>query len=57
MTNYIPLLEMTNYFAKSLKIGKNVYIGTAAAFTNNNNRMSPKMIGVVVGDGAIVGGM
>jgi len=44
---YIPPLTM---------IGNNVFIGPAAAFTNDPYPMSPKMIGVVVEDGAIIGG-
>lgn len=44
---YIPPLTM---------IGKNVFIGPAAAFTNDPYPMSPRMIGVIVEDGAIIGG-
>jgi UDP-3-O-[3-hydroxymyristoyl] glucosamine N-acyltransferase len=44
---YIPPLTM---------IGKNVFIGPAAAFTNDPYPMSPRMVGVVVEDGAIIGG-
>ena len=44
---YIPPLTV---------IGRDVFIGPAAAFTNDPYPMSPKMIGVVVEDGAIIGG-
>src|ERR671933_668870 len=37
-------------------IGKNVFIGPGAAFTNDPYPMSPKMAGVIVEDGAIIGG-
>ena len=36
-------------------IGKNVFIGPGAAFTNDPYPMSPTLSGVVVSDGAIVG--
>jgi acetyltransferase-like isoleucine patch superfamily enzyme len=38
------------------EIGSGVFIGPAAAFTNDPYPMSPKMVGVVVEDGAIIGG-
>ena len=44
---YIPPLTV---------IGKNVFIGPAAAFTNDPYPMSPKMVGVKVEDNAIIGG-
>lgn len=36
-------------------IGKNVFIGPGTTFTNDPYPMSPKLSGVVVSDGAIVG--
>lgn len=44
---YIPPLTI---------IGKNVFIGPGATFTNDPYPMSPKMSGVIVEDGAIIGG-
>jgi acetyltransferase-like isoleucine patch superfamily enzyme len=44
---YIPPLTV---------IGKNVFIGPGAAFTNDPYPMSPKMVGVTVEDNAIIGG-
>jgi acetyltransferase-like isoleucine patch superfamily enzyme len=35
-------------------IGKNVFIGPGATFTNDPYPMSPKMIGTIVNDGAII---
>jgi acetyltransferase-like isoleucine patch superfamily enzyme len=43
---YIPPLTV---------IGNDVFIGPGATFTNDPYPMSPKMIGVVVEDGAIIG--
>jgi acetyltransferase-like isoleucine patch superfamily enzyme len=43
---YIPPLTV---------IGNNVFIGPAAAFTNDPYPMSPRMVGVTVEDGAIIG--
>ena len=37
-------------------VGKNVFIGPGATFTNDPYPMSPKMSGIVVSDGPIVGG-
>src|SRR5690242_19426250 len=37
-------------------IGKNVFIGPAATFTNDPYPMSPRMAGVIVEDGVIIGG-
>jgi acetyltransferase-like isoleucine patch superfamily enzyme len=43
---YIPPLTV---------IGNDVFIGPAATFTNDPYPMSPKMVGIVVEDGAIIG--
>jgi UDP-2-acetamido-3-amino-2,3-dideoxy-glucuronate N-acetyltransferase len=44
---YVPTLTV---------IGKNVFIGPGATFTNDAYPMSPKMSTIVVSEGAIVGG-
>jgi acetyltransferase-like isoleucine patch superfamily enzyme len=44
------------YIPPMTEIGSGVFIGPAAAFTNDPYPMSPKMVGVVVEDGAIIGG-
>lgn len=49
-------IEGSVYVPPLTVIGKNVFIGPAAAFTNDPYPMSPKMIGVIVEDGAIIGG-
>jgi acetyltransferase-like isoleucine patch superfamily enzyme len=49
-------IEGSVYIPPLTTIGSNVFIGPAAAFTNDPYPMSPKMIGVVVEDGAIIGG-
>jgi len=49
-------IEGSVYIPPLTVIGKNVFIGPAAAFTNDPYPMSPKMVGVVVEDGAIIGG-
>ncbi|MGH9996504.1 MAG: acyltransferase [Nitrososphaeraceae archaeon] len=49
-------IEGSVYIPPLTTIGKNVFIGPCAAFTNDPYPMSPKMTGVVVEDGAIVGG-
>src|SRR2546422_10107097 len=49
-------IEGSVYTPPLTVIGKNVFIGPAAAFTNDPYPMSPKMVGVVVEDGAIIGG-
>ena len=49
-------IEGSVYIPPFTVIGKNVFIGPAAAFTNDPYPMSPKMIGVIVEDGAIIGG-
>ena len=49
-------IEGSVYIPPLTTIGKNVFIGPCAAFTNDPYPMSPKMTGVIVEDGAIVGG-
>jgi UDP-2-acetamido-3-amino-2,3-dideoxy-glucuronate N-acetyltransferase len=49
-------IEGSVYVPPLTVIGKNVFIGPGATFTNDPYPMSPKMSGVVVSDGAIVGG-
>ncbi|MGI0012359.1 MAG: acyltransferase [Nitrososphaera sp.] len=49
-------IEGSVYIPPLTVIGKNVFIGPAAAFTNDPYPMSPRMVGVVVEDGAIIGG-
>jgi len=49
-------IEGSVYIPPLTVIGKNVFIGPCAAFTNDPYPMSPKMIGVIVEDGAIIGG-
>jgi UDP-3-O-[3-hydroxymyristoyl] glucosamine N-acyltransferase len=49
-------IEGSVYIPPLTVIGKNVFIGPAAAFTNDPYPMSPKMAGVIVEDGAIIGG-
>jgi acetyltransferase-like isoleucine patch superfamily enzyme len=49
-------IEGSVYIPPMTMIGKNVFIGPAAAFTNDPYPMSPKMVGVIVEDGAIIGG-
>src|ERR671911_612047 len=49
-------IEGSVYIPPLTVIGKNVFIGPGATFTNDPYPMSPKMSGVVVSDGAIVGG-
>jgi acetyltransferase-like isoleucine patch superfamily enzyme len=48
-------IEGSVYIPPLTTIGKNVFIGPAATFTNDPYPMSPKMAGVVVEDGAIIG--
>ena len=48
-------IEGSVYIPPLTVIGKNVFIGPAAAFTNDPYPMSPKMIGCTVEDGAIIG--
>jgi len=49
-------IEGSVYIPPLTKIGNNVFIGPCASFTNDPYPMSPKMIGVTVEDGAIIGG-
>src|ERR687885_1156170 len=49
-------IEGSVYIPPLTTIGKNVFIGPGAAFTNDPYPMSPKMAGVIVEDGAIIGG-
>ena len=49
-------IEGSVYIPPMTEIGSGVFIGPAAAFTNDPYPMSPKMVGVVVEDGAIIGG-
>jgi UDP-3-O-[3-hydroxymyristoyl] glucosamine N-acyltransferase len=49
-------IEGSVYIPPPTVIGKNVFIGPGATFTNDPYPMSPKMTGVIVNDGAIVGG-
>ncbi|HKU49086.1 MAG TPA: acyltransferase [Nitrososphaera sp.] len=49
-------IEGSVYIPPLTVIGSNVFIGPAAAFTNDPYPMSPKMVGVTVEDGAIIGG-
>jgi acetyltransferase-like isoleucine patch superfamily enzyme len=49
-------IEGSVYIPPLTTIGKNVFIGPCATFTNDPYPMSPKMTGVVVEDGAIIGG-
>jgi UDP-2-acetamido-3-amino-2,3-dideoxy-glucuronate N-acetyltransferase len=49
-------IEGSVYIPPLTGIGKNVFIGPGATFTNDPYPMSPKMTGVIVNDGAIIGG-
>src|ERR687885_2924599 len=49
-------IEGSVYIPPLTSIGKNVFIGPGATFTNDPYPMSPKMAGVIVEDGAIIGG-
>lgn len=49
-------IEGSVYIPPLTIIGKNVFIGPGATFTNDPYPMSPKMSGVVVEEGAIIGG-
>lgn len=48
-------IEGSAYIPPLTVIGNGVFIGPAATFTNDPYPMSPKMVGVVVEDGAIIG--
>jgi acetyltransferase-like isoleucine patch superfamily enzyme len=47
-------IEGSVYIPPLTVIGKNVFIGPGATFTNDPYPMSPKMIGTVVNNGAII---
>lgn len=47
-------IEGSVYIPPLTIIGKNVFIGPGATFTNDPYPMSPKMIGTVVKDGAVI---
>lgn len=47
-------IEGSVYIPPLTTIGKNVFIGPGATFTNDPYPMSPKMIGTIVQDGAII---
>jgi acetyltransferase-like isoleucine patch superfamily enzyme len=48
-------IEGSVYIPPLTIIGKNVFIGPGATFTNDPYPMSPKMSGVIVEEGAIIG--
>lgn len=48
-------IEGSAYIPPLTAIGNGVFIGPAATFTNDPYPMSPKMIGTVVEDGAVIG--
>jgi acetyltransferase-like isoleucine patch superfamily enzyme len=49
-------IEGCVYIPPLTRIGKSVFIGPAAVITNDPYPMSKKMVGVTIGDGAIIGG-
>ena len=49
-------IEGSVYIPPLTEIGNDVFIGPGTTFTNDPYPMSKKMIGVVVEDGAIIGG-
>ena len=49
-------IEGSVYIPPLTVIGKNVFIGPAAAFTNDPYPTSPRMAGVILEDGTIIGG-
>ncbi len=49
-------IEGSVYIPPLTQIGNDVFIGPAATFTNDPYPMSKRMVGVVVEDGAIIGG-
>jgi len=48
-------IEGSAYIPPMSRIGKNVFIGPAAALTNDPYPMCDKMVGVTIQDGAIIG--
>src|SRR5206468_7477686 len=49
-------IEGSVYIPPLTRVRKNVFIGPCVTFTNDPYPMSPKMVGVTVEDGAIIGG-
>ena len=49
-------IEGSVYIPPLTEIGNNVFIGPGTTFTNDPYPMSKRMIGVIVEDGAIIGG-
>lgn len=49
------MIEGLVYIPPLSRIGKNVFIGPAAALTNDPYPPSKKMIGVIIEDGAVIG--
>lgn len=49
-------IEGSVYIPPLTEIGNNVFIGPGTTFTNDPYPMSKKMVGVIVEDGAIIGG-
>jgi acetyltransferase-like isoleucine patch superfamily enzyme len=49
------MIEGLVYIPPLSRIGKNVFIGPAAALTNDPYPPSQKMVGVIIEDGAIIG--
>ncbi|HXX05405.1 MAG TPA: acyltransferase [Candidatus Bathyarchaeia archaeon] len=49
------MIEGFVYIPPLSRIGKNVFIGPAAALTNDPYPPSKKMIGVIIEDGAVIG--
>ena len=48
-------IEGSAYIPPLTVIGNGVFIGPAATFTNDPYPMSPKMVGAIVEDGAVIG--
>ena len=49
------MIEGSAYIPPRSRIGKNVFIGPAAVLTNDPYPPSKKMVGVTIGDGAVIG--
>ena len=49
------MIEGLVYIPPLSRIGKNVFIGPAAAFTNDPYPPSKKMTGIIIEDGAVIG--